>query len=378
MNGVDALIYDKPLYSQAGVVYPPFWYGILWFILGPLEYIGATDLSFNVFTIGAVKIYLILATILLLFLNPKADRFSLDKDWTIFVLLNPVVFITTILMGQAEAPVALGVVAALHGWRTERWWLVGCGIALGAVMKFYPILMLAPVIVRKHRKLPRILLGALPIFAFTAGLSIGELPSSLNMLEAKTQWVVPLSLLGWADLIGMSDIFGYGIVELQDNIFLLSSLIVVFLSIFAKFEKPELSMIVTLLPAMFFATRTTAYRWVPLILALGYIGYSYSDKIGRISYLYAWVLTGIGLVHQLYIVIGYTLFTETPVLYSPLYDISLNMFSRSSFPYGTLHSWLEVSLMFANIIILIWVWKNFIYREMSIKDIKAKFANLLR
>jgi len=351
LNGVQALLTNASLYDQAGVVYPPFWYGLLSFAIGPLEAAGVPAFEMNATTILVVKAYLIAAVGMLVALTGVADDGEINKQWILFVLLNPVLFITTVLMGQAEALVALGIVAALHGWRAERWWLVGAGIALGTVMKFYPALMVVPLLARKPRRLPPVVKGALPISLFTLGLWVATLPSSLNMFSSKTPWITPMAVLGWADLLG------YDVLGLANALFVVSIAIAVCWSILGRFEHPEVSLLVPLLPTMYFHTRIVAYRWVPLILAVGYLAYQYSDNDRRVYRRYVWALTGIGAVYQVAIIGLYSLTTK-PVLRSTVLPDRLGWYSRETLPYVDAFSWLQVVLMVLHLGIGILAWRR--------------------
>jgi len=265
LNGVEATITGEQLYTQPGVVYPPFWYGILTTIIAPLVYLGIIEIGFNILTIFIIKSILLTGVFFMTLFAFVPERDSIDKQWLWFLLLNPVLIITTTLMGQAESPIALGIIAAMYGWHSQRWWLVGAGISLGAVMKFYPIMMFAPLLARRPAKWLRVSAGAAPLFLFTYGMALSELPSSAMMFSAKTPWVTPMSVLGWAGLLG------YDILELANLLFLSSVIVAVIWVVVGRFKHEELSLLVPVLPAVYFHTRIVGYRWVPFILAVGYL-----------------------------------------------------------------------------------------------------------
>jgi len=150
LRSVEALLTGQPLYGELSTVYPPFWYGILATIFGPLEILGVNFSGTNYLSTILVKLPLLLSIVLTVYIG--LQRNGIDKRFCYWILLNPVILITTVIIGQAEAIIGLGIVAALHGWKTDQWKLVGAGFALGAAMKFYPMLLFASALFKNPRK----------------------------------------------------------------------------------------------------------------------------------------------------------------------------------------------------------------------------------
>lgn len=349
LRSVEALLYGRPLYGNLSTVYPPFWYGVLSIIFGPLEFFGIPILSPSYFSILWVKLYLIGSIVAAVYVLIR--RKVVDTRFAYVVIFNPVVFITTVVMGQAEGPIVLGLCLALLGWKVDRWELVGAGISLGAAMKFYPVLLFAPAIFRRIDKVDKIFYGALPVSVFTLGLWIGKLPNSLNMIGGQPNWVTNMAVLGWATLLGF-DAAGP-----MKWIFFVSVLLCLLWSMFGQFEQPETALVIPLLPTMYLYNRITAYHWVPLIVAITYLLYQYQGQSQRILKRYLIVLTGVGTVYQS-ITFGLYALTDNPVIESTVFPTSLSWFTRESLPYVTAWDWGQVLLMVINITVAMWAWYN--------------------
>lgn len=294
IKAASAILNNQSVYGHIHSAYPPLFYGILAVLLLPVSLVTSISEP-SYLTVLPIKLLSVGAVVTAAWVGARHLEARRQWRWLIFILVNPITIIGAFFYGQADSLVALALILAVIGWQASCWWLVGGGIAAAGCLKIYPIIAFIPVIVRHRDKVPEMAAGALPVFAFTGGLIVGELPEAvlaffnpgqdLGIKSTSIRRTTPKMLavvLGLGDLVRPVPLFGIGVV---------ASL---YWSIAEEFRAPELALIVPMLPAWYLTSYNAAYRWLPLVLVIGYLGYRNTGQFGVVLRRYAIAVSVIG------------------------------------------------------------------------------------
>lgn len=252
----------KNIYNHSGVVYPPFLYAVAAVFLSILSnFIDIYPTSYTAIStfvgIGAVT------QVVCYLLGRNIISAKRSWNWFIASLFNPFVVYVTLVFGQMEVFVILGLVGVIYAELKEEWAIGGAALAIAASVKIYPVVLFFPYIYHNKEKAYNIILGAAPVGAFTAILMMIYLPESLTIVRSASGGVRPVNALY---ILTLSYIPSWT----ATLVFLTTFSIAIAISLFVD----DISRyIIPLIPLVLFYPDILEYRWLPITVGTILIGY---------------------------------------------------------------------------------------------------------
>lgn len=322
---VTKLIYQPvSVYTNPQSVYPPLFYAILAIIFFPVVAIwGLHSLSeLTMTSVGLVKAVVVGAVTAFVALGLAQMESPEDRRWWLLItILNPFLILTTVLLGQADSFVALGFLAGIIGWQSDRAWMASVGFAFAAAIKMYPIFAFVPLVWHYRTRFAEILAGALPIFTITGGLFLFQLPTAAYTFIDRSHpfglhdaSVTPLSAAYIPKLV-------FGTESYTTLLFIAVIISTVVWATWGRFQMDEVRPLVAVAPSIYVYGYNPSYRWLPFVICASYIGLQHRDGPSLILRRYAVGLSILGIVPPL-LVIGSRNLMGTPVLHTTIGTLS--------------------------------------------------------
>jgi len=358
---------EGTLYSNPAPSYFPLPYFIMAIFLFPIHILGLS-VSPTWYSLFAVNILFALSLALLAYFGySNSEVFEGDeiKEWILFILINPLTIIGVYVWGQSDALVALGVGAAVIAATRKKWALFGAGTVFGATIKIYPALMLVPPFIRRPEARKDILKGALPVIfinlllltvdyksAISAFLnpeySFGLRSGRSGITESHPAWIV-----GYLTPIPAEQLAGI--------IFFISVGLVVLWALFGDFEIESLRSVVVLCPMLLTYPTLYTYRWLPVIIAIAWLGYTQAGLF-RLK-IYAW---GASILGACYLFIQILLGSLSS---TPIFDQTIGIYLPKEAPLTAGTPLPVLSIIFvgvANWVLFIWAFYPIILSSLRI------------
>jgi len=267
-NTATSLLDGKNIYHASdGAVYPPFLYILGALLIGAAESVSGS-LPPNHPVALASFVFLGSTATAISYLHGRRTISRRRTCWLIFGLLNPFAFFVTVLFGQMEVAVVLGVVGALYAQRTHQWPLGGFFLSAAAAVKIYPAAIYLIYLARNRTHASEIIAGAVPIVLVTLVGLATYYPDSLGIFT-RGGGVRPVNLLAIVSGGGLPD----GAVK--------ASFIVVFglatlLGAATTLDK-DIALVLPTVPVALLYPNLIEYRWLPLVIAAAYLWVSHES-----------------------------------------------------------------------------------------------------
>ncbi|GGM32167.1 glycosyltransferase family 87 protein [Haloarcula argentinensis] len=267
LSAAAAVISSTEVYSLPHSAYAPLPYVLFAAVLSPAKLLGYSITTPYYLTILALKAVFVGSLVIIVYLPSDVDR----RLWALLVLGTPLTIYYTGFFGQSDALVALAVVSTLVAVHNDRWMLAGASAAVATSLKLYPAVMALVLVVRYRVHYREIILGALPIACLTAGLIVGMAPESiLAALDTSHPFLLkdrPITTFSAQSLIsaflGQSTTLGL-------HLFPLTTGVAAVWAIRGDFSVPEIALMIPIIPAVLVYPYAPVYRWLPVLLGLGY------------------------------------------------------------------------------------------------------------
>lgn len=291
MEIAQLVLENQPLYNHHLAVYPPLFYMILAGMIAPLYYTSPQTLPLSYLSVLILKTLLIGTLVLMSFISVNKKW---QMNWQYLVLLSPLPIAGTVLFGQADVLVAIGIVGVFYGINYDRMEIAGAAWIFATSIKIYPVIMVVPLLYHYRTRWREFFTGAAPVGMLTAGLLLAEYPefvvaflNSDHGFGFSNQPLHPLSPYFVIREVGIPVTAQFG-----SAVFAVSIIVALVFSIHTFTSK--ISLLVPLLPVYYMYPYNPFYRWLPLVCAAGYLGYTRTDVFGIRLRRYAWAVSFIG------------------------------------------------------------------------------------
>lgn len=291
-QGALGLLHETDIYTISGVVYPPLLYALtapVFWLLGHTV-APTTPASYTAIAVFAILGSTVHVTVYRLgkpLLPAEAER-----GWLFASLLNPFALFVTVLFGQMEVFIVLGVVGAIYGHHTGRYWVGGAALSLASAVKIYPVVLFIPYLVHHRAHSRRILAGGAPILAITGGLML-LLPNATAIFGASTA-SRPVSLL--------VILFDGGIAASTVDLVFKAALVISVGAAVILSLPDDLRLLPPLIPPALLYPNVIEYRWLPLamgLLAVGYLTTDAKTEVRELCWRCGWIVTILGFTAML-------------------------------------------------------------------------------
>ncbi|RLM32796.1 MULTISPECIES: glycosyltransferase 87 family protein [unclassified Haloarcula] len=276
LSAAGAVTSGTPVYSLPHSAYAPLPYVLFAVVLSPIQLLGHLITPPNYLSIFALKTLFVGALVTIVYLPTDIDR----RHWALLVLGTPITIYYTGFFGQSDALVALAVVSMLVAVHNERWALAGASAAVATSLKIYPAIAALVLLIRYRSHYREIILGALPITCLTAGLLFWMAPESITAaLDTSHPFLFkdrPITTFSAQSLvsyfIGESTTLGL-------QLFPVTTVAAAIWAIRGEFTVPELALVIPMIPAVLVYPYAPIYRWLPVLLGLGYCAAIGPDRL---------------------------------------------------------------------------------------------------